>query len=82
MKTLVKTLLSLPRAQKRVITVLIDAVFILIAFWSAMFIRLDSVELISSIEHWILIGLVIPISIYIFVKLFTSFRGFWVRLYN
>ncbi|MCH2256947.1 MAG: polysaccharide biosynthesis protein [Alteromonas sp.] len=69
MKTLVKTLLSLPRAQKRVITVLIDAVFILIAFWSAMFIRLDSVELISSIEHWILIGLVIPISIYIFVKL-------------
>lgn len=69
MKTLVKNLLSLPRAQKRVITVLIDAVFILVAFWSAMFIRLDSVKLISSSEHWILIGLVIPISISIFVKL-------------
>jgi FlaA1/EpsC-like NDP-sugar epimerase len=69
LETLIKTLLSLPRAQKRLITVLIDVFFILASFWAAMFIRLDSFDSAQSSQHWALIALVIPVSVTIFVKL-------------
>ena len=69
METIVKTLLSLPRAQKRIITVLIDAVFILTSFWAAMFIRLDSLSSVYNADNWLLVSLVIPVSVFIFVKL-------------
>jgi len=69
LETIVKTLLSLPRAQKRIITVLIDAVFILTSFWAAMFIRLDSLSSVYNADNWLLVSLVIPVSVFIFVKL-------------
>lgn len=69
MEPIVKSLLSLPRAQKRIITVLIDAVFILTSFWAAMFIRLDSLNSVYNTGNWVLVSLVIPVSVFIFVKL-------------
>jgi len=69
LETIIKSLLSLPRAQKRIITVLIDAVFILTSFWAAMFIRLDSLSSVYNADNWVLVSLVIPVSVFIFVKL-------------
>ena len=69
MEPIVKSLLSLPRAQKRIITVLIDAVFILTSFWAAMFIRLDSLSSVYNANNWVLVSLVVPVSVFIFVKL-------------
>jgi len=49
--------------------VLIDAVFILTSFWAAMFIRLDSLSSVYNADNWLLVSLVIPVSVFIFVKL-------------
>jgi len=40
--SLIQSVLSLPRPYKRAILLLIDYVFLLCAFWLALFTRLDS----------------------------------------
>ena len=62
-------LFSLKRSQKRLVSVSIDSVFLLFAFWFALFVRLDSVDVLFKSEYWGLIALTIPISIAGFVRL-------------
>lgn len=62
-------LFSLKRSQKRVVSVAIDSVFLLFAFWFALLVRLDSVEVLLKAQYWGLIALTIPISIAGFVRL-------------
>lgn len=66
--TSLQYIFSLNRSQKRIISVAIDILFILVAFWSALFVRLDSVDIILNNNYWMLITLVCPISIFAFVK--------------
>jgi FlaA1/EpsC-like NDP-sugar epimerase len=61
-------LFSLNRSQKRLVSVTIDVLFILIAFWSALFVRLDSTDIFLNDHYWLLVTLVCPISILAFVK--------------
>lgn len=62
-------LLSLPRPVKRIITLAIDVVLLLTAFWFAFWVRIDSMTPVKSFPHWILISSVIIATLVCFVKL-------------
>jgi len=61
-------LFSLKRNQKRAVSVVIDILFILVAFWSALFVRLDSIDVFLNSKYWVLAILICPISIFAFIK--------------
>ena len=61
-------LFSLNRSEKRAVSVTIDVLFILVAFWSALFVRLDSIDILLNSKYWMLVTLICPISIFAFVK--------------
>lgn len=62
-------LFSLKRSQKRVVSVAIDSIFLLFAFWFALLVRLDSIEVLLKAQYWGLIAFTLPISIAAFVRL-------------
>lgn len=62
-------LFSLKRSQKRLVSVAVDSVFLLFAFWFALLVRLDSAEVLLKAQYWGLIALTIPISIAAFIRL-------------
>jgi len=62
-------LLSLPRPAKRIITLAIDVVLLLCAFWFAFWVRIDSMTPVASLPHWILILSIILVTLIFFVKL-------------
>ncbi|HKN04878.1 MAG TPA: nucleoside-diphosphate sugar epimerase/dehydratase [Buttiauxella sp.] len=62
-------LLSLPRPLKRLITLAIDTVLLLFAFWFAFWVRIDSMTPLTSWPHWGLIVSIIGITLVFFVKL-------------
>lgn len=66
---MLKYLLSLPRPAKRLITLAIDVVLLLCAFWFAFWVRIDSMTPVASLPHWILILSVIVVTLGFFVKL-------------
>ncbi len=68
MNNLLKQLFSLPRAYKRLITLTIDALFITASFWAALIIRLDSLSPLAESGYWIILSVLVPISIFAFVK--------------
>nr|WP_206009685.1 nucleoside-diphosphate sugar epimerase/dehydratase [Pseudoalteromonas sp. Z1A6] len=57
------------RAKKRLITLCIDSLFIMLAFWLALIVRLDSLEPLKQLDNWLLLALLTPISLYTFVSL-------------
>lgn len=62
-------LISLPRPIKRIITLSIDVVLLLCAFWFAFWVRIDSMTPVYSTEHWLFILSIILVTLAIFVKL-------------
>ncbi|WP_412498696.1 polysaccharide biosynthesis protein [Shewanella indica] len=62
-------LFSLKRPHKRIVSVAVDSVFLILAFWFAMLVRLDSVQVIFKGQYWLLIALVCPVSILAFIRL-------------
>ncbi|HHA2025661.1 TPA: polysaccharide biosynthesis protein, partial [Enterobacter ludwigii] len=62
-------LISLPRPIKRIITLSIDVVLLLCAFWFAFWVRIDSMTPIYSTAHWLLIFSIIFVTLAMFVKL-------------
>ncbi len=64
-----KFLVNLPRPQKRIISLLIDSVFIIVAFWLAFLLRLDSTAVLKNTHTWILLSAVLPLSLFSFVRL-------------
>lgn len=62
-------LLSLPRPVKRIITLAIDVVLLLCAFWFAFWVRIDSMTPVSSLPHWILILSIVFVTLIFFIKL-------------
>ncbi|MGL4894997.1 MAG: polysaccharide biosynthesis protein, partial [Shewanella sp.] len=62
-------LFTLKRSQKRVVSVAIDSVFLLFAFWFALLVRVDSVAVLLNSQYWLLIALTVPVSIAAFVRL-------------
>ncbi|QYK00267.1 polysaccharide biosynthesis protein [Shewanella psychrotolerans] len=64
-----KFLFSLKRSHKRVVSMLLDSLFLLTAFWCALFVRLDVVNILSLGDFWALGFSLIPISILGFYRL-------------
>jgi FlaA1/EpsC-like NDP-sugar epimerase len=57
------------RTIKRLITVSVDALIILVAFWGAILLRLETFELFLYPNYWLTVLTVIPFSIMAFIKL-------------
>nr|WP_248290197.1 nucleoside-diphosphate sugar epimerase/dehydratase [Pseudoalteromonas arctica] len=47
----------------------IDTLFIVIAFWLALIVRLDSFEPLQRLDNWLLLAVLIPVSLYTFISL-------------
>lgn len=60
---------SLPRSQKRILSVIIDSIFLLLAFWCALLVRLDDTSVLSNSAYWSVIVPVLPLSLFVFAKL-------------
>lgn len=69
MESFIRTILNTSRAKKRLITLCIDSLFIMLAFWLALIVRLDSLEPLKQVDNWLLLALLTPISLYTFINL-------------
>ncbi|WP_434931439.1 polysaccharide biosynthesis protein [Shewanella sp. HL-SH5] len=64
-----QSIFSLPRAYKRVVSLLVDTLFILFSFWCALFVRLDNVSLFWDPSYWMVVATILPISLFAFTRL-------------
>ncbi|WP_330543976.1 nucleoside-diphosphate sugar epimerase/dehydratase [Aeromonas hydrophila] len=79
---------SLSRTSKRVVSVAVDVILITMTYWGAYWIRLERSWPIDSPHHWALLGLIIFVSIGLFIRLglyravlrYVSFRVLWTIL--
>ena len=69
MDSFIRLILNSSRAKKRIITLCIDSIFIMLAFWLALIVRLDSFEPLKVASNWLLLVMLIPTSLYAFVNL-------------
>ncbi|TMP79143.1 nucleoside-diphosphate sugar epimerase/dehydratase [Pseudoalteromonas sp. S983] len=69
MDSLIRSVLNASRAKKRIITLCIDSLFITLAFWLALIVRLDSLAPLQRLDNWLLLALLIPVSLYTFISL-------------
>jgi FlaA1/EpsC-like NDP-sugar epimerase len=60
---------SLPRPQKRLVSLFVDSFFLVFAFWAALLVRLDDISVLSNGTFWMVISIVLPISLVLFAKL-------------
>ncbi|MGX9460143.1 polysaccharide biosynthesis protein [Shewanella sp. A14] len=60
---------SLPRPQKRLVSLFVDSFFLVSAFWAALLVRLDDISVLSNATFWMVISIVLPISLVLFAKL-------------
>lgn len=62
-------LFALKRRDKRIFSICTDMVSLVLAFWLAMLVRLDSFSVLAVAENWLLILSSLPLSIFAFVRL-------------
>ncbi|RPA63830.1 polysaccharide biosynthesis protein [Shewanella frigidimarina] len=60
---------SLPRPQKRMVSLFVDSFFLVSAFWTALLVRLDDISVLNNATFWMVISVVLPISLVLFAKL-------------
>ncbi|MFQ6370362.1 polysaccharide biosynthesis protein [Shewanella sp. YIC-542] len=65
----VQYIFRIKRTNKRIISVFIDALFLSFSFGMSLFILGDDISLLANPQHWMLLGVVLPLSILAFVKL-------------
>ena len=64
-----QSIFSLPRAQKRIVSLLVDSLFLVFAFWTALLVRLDDVSVLAHQSYWAVLFFVIPVSLFTFARL-------------
>lgn len=69
MDSFIRSILNASRAKKRVITLFIDSLFIAVAFWLALIVRLDSLAPFSELGNWLLLAMLIPTGLIAFINL-------------
>lgn len=57
------------RPVKRIISIFADLLFVAIAFWAAMLVRLDTSAILNNQQYWLLLLSLIPISLAINIRL-------------
>lgn len=68
MSSIISWLFQQSRSVKRIISLLLDVLFISLAFWAAFILRLDSAALLSSAKHWWVLSAMIPVTLLCFVR--------------
>lgn len=69
MSAAIRWLFKQPRSTKRIISLLLDAGFICLAFWAAFILRLEDATVLSSGAHWLVLLATIPVTLLCFVRL-------------
>ncbi|WP_462152097.1 polysaccharide biosynthesis protein [Pseudoalteromonas xiamenensis] len=69
MDSLLRSLFSASRTHKRLVTLFFDFLCIVVSYWLALVIRLDSVSPLAELDNWLVLIPLIPISLLTFVKL-------------
>lgn len=64
-----QSLFGLKRTHKRVVSLIIDALFLSFAFWSALLVRIDDIAVLANARYWLLLSMVVPLSLVGFAKL-------------
>ncbi|RLQ15576.1 nucleoside-diphosphate sugar epimerase/dehydratase [Vibrio sp. SBT000027] len=60
---------GMPRPLKRLVSVVVDVLFIIFAFWAAFATRLDGIETyIQQVSYWKLLAILIPCTLLVFTK--------------
>lgn len=67
-RKLFSTVFDSKRKTKRIITLFVDSFFIIVSYWLALFIRLDSTTPILNINYWVILSAVLPVSVLIFIR--------------
>ncbi|MBO1895817.1 polysaccharide biosynthesis protein [Shewanella sp. BF02_Schw] len=62
-------LFGLKRAHKRLVSLTVDAVFLCVAFWTALLVRIDDFVVLANTHYWLLLFIVVPVSLTAFAKL-------------
>ena len=62
-------LFQVPRPIKRLISLFADFIFIVIAFWGAIFVRFESYEILHDKSVWLVLCGIIPLSLAVNVKI-------------
>jgi len=57
------------RPVKRVISLFSDLIFVSVAFWAAMLVRLDSIAILFHSPSWVLLAFLLPIALIANIKL-------------
>jgi FlaA1/EpsC-like NDP-sugar epimerase len=65
---MIKQILNSPRPIKRIISVFLDAIFVLLALWGALMLRLESTAIFYTSSYWQVGLLIVPVSIAIFMN--------------
>ena len=65
---MIKQILNSPRPIKRIISVFLDAVFVLLAFWGALMLRLENTSIFFMTDYWQVALVMIPVSVAIFMN--------------
>lgn len=65
---MIAQLFNTSRTNKRLITMAIDSAFVALAFWCAMFLRLETVQVVFEPAYWLITLTLVPASIGIFIK--------------
>ena len=76
---MIKQILNSPRPIKRIISLFLDAVFVLLAVWGALMLRLENTAIFYTSSYWQGALLIIPVSIAIFMN-FGLYRAI-LRIY-
>ena len=65
---MIKQILNSPRPIKRIISVFLDAVFVLLAFWGALLLRLENTSIFLMTDYWQVALVMVPVSVAIFMN--------------
>ena len=79
---------NMSRTQKRLLSVIVDAFLLSIAYWGSFWVRLDRGIPLHDSKNWMLLGFLIPVSIFIFMRFglyravlrYVSFKVLWTIL--
>ena len=66
---LFNSVINSSRRTKRGITLFVDSTFIVLSYWSALFVRLDSTNPFFNSNYWVILAAVLPVSIIMFIRL-------------
>src|SRR5699024_4620219 len=56
------------RSIKRLISIALDTLFMTVAYWGAIILRLDTGSLLSSPPHWWVLATMVPVTLLCFVR--------------